>query len=188
MKLLTSYLIAIILIVLNVVQKCESFSLYMMGTRRRMNKKVTKKTSTSPKSLNQGKGQEITGVTLPTEGSVKGWEFGNKQRIACAQVDGKYYGIQADCPRCAFDLYKGTIITDEAAFGPDIPKIACPTCSATYSFNTGKHGPIYKNPGFLNGFVGDLARKATTQDSVKDAKAFIVTKDDETDRVFLRER
>jgi len=153
----------------------------MMGTRRRMNKKQIPKT-TPP---NKGKGQEVTGVSLPTEGTVKGWEFGNKQRIACAQISGKYYGIQGDCPRCAFDLYKGTIITDKAAF-EDAPVIACPTCSTTFSLRSGKHGPMFKKKGFWNDFVGDLARTATSQDALRDAKAFVVSVEDE--RVFLRER
>lgn len=91
------------------------------------------------RGLNKGKGQEITGVTLPadgkhcneidrymsqlsktdkaflsrlnafnalapccfTVGSVKGWEFGEKKTMACAQVDGRFFALEGQCPRCA---------------------------------------------------------------------------------------
>lgn len=158
-----------------------------MGSGRRKGGIKKNQSTPSTKSLNQGKGQEITGVTLPEEGGIKGWAFGNKQSIACAQVDGRLYGIQGDCPRCAFDLYRGTVITDEKAFGPDVPRVACSTCSTTFSFRTGKHGPAIKKKGFWSDFVSDLAKTATAQDAMKDARAFIVTKDG-NERVFLRER
>ncbi len=135
-------------------------------------------------SLNQGRGQEITGVTLPAEGNVKGWEFGKGQSITCANVEGNFYAIQGDCPRCAFDLYKGDLINDEA-FG-DLPRIACPTCATTFSLKSGAHGPALKRTG-LAGFVGGLAKTATVNDAMKDAKAFVITRD-EDGRVFMKER
>ena len=51
----------------------QSFSIVMMGMKRRKGglKKgleSTESTSKSISGLNQGKGQEITGVSLPTEG------------------------------------------------------------------------------------------------------------------------
>ena len=53
----------------------------------------------NPKSsVNQGKGQEITGVTLPELGKLRGWEFGGGVRIACANVGGKYYAVQVNLP------------------------------------------------------------------------------------------
>merc|ERR1712176_1474558 len=149
-----------------------------------MNSETTA-TSSNVKSLNQGRGQEITGVTLPAEGKVKGWEFGEKQRIACANVGGSFYAIQGDCPRCYFELYKGEIVTDES-FG-DVPRLACPTCATTYSLTTGKHGAALKQEGW-SGFVGGLAKTATVNDATKDAKAFIITRDNDTGRVFLKER
>ena len=48
----------------------------------------------SSRSFNQGKGQEITGVTLPGEGSIKGWEFGEGVKLAVANVGGKFYALQ----------------------------------------------------------------------------------------------
>ena len=139
-----------------------------------------------PKSLNQGRGQEITGVTLPAEGKIKGWEFGNNMRIAAAQVEGNFYAVQGECPRCAFDLWKGTLVTDEA-FGPDLPRVACPTCATTFSFKTGTHGPALKRTG-LSGFVGKLAKTATNNDASRDAQAYIITRDSETGQVFCKER
>ena len=139
-----------------------------------------------PKSLNQGRGQEITGVTLPAEGKIKGWEFGNNMRIAAAQVEGNFYAVQGECPRCAFDLWKGTLVTDEA-FGPDLPRVACPTCATTFSFKTGTHGPALKRTG-LSGFVGKLTKTATVNDASRDAQAYIITRDSETEQVFCKER
>ena len=139
-----------------------------------------------PKSLNQGRGQEITGVTLPAEGKIKGWEFGNNMRIAAAQVEGNFYAVQGECPRCAFDLWKGTLVTDEA-FGPDLPRVACPTCATTFSLKTGTHGPALKRTG-LSGFVGKLAKTATVNDASRDAQAYIITRDSETGQVFCKER
>jgi hypothetical protein len=48
----------------------------------------------SSRSVNQGRGQEITGVTLPAEGSLKGWEFGDGVQMACANVGGTFFAIQ----------------------------------------------------------------------------------------------
>jgi nitrite reductase/ring-hydroxylating ferredoxin subunit len=104
--------------------------------------------------------------------------------MACANIGGRFYGIQGACPRCAFDLWKGTIVTDEA-FGSDIPRVACPTCSTTFSLTTGKHGSPRKRSG-LAGFVGGLALTATVQDSAKDAKVYTIAT--EQDRIFCRER
>mmetsp|Transcript_32080 Transcript_32080/g.96141 ORF Transcript_32080/g.96141 Transcript_32080/m.96141 type:complete len:196 (-) Transcript_32080:202-789(-) len=180
--------------ILSLSSRTDAFSLVMMGSRRgKGNLKRSLDPSTmgdksrpmSVKSLNQGRGQEITGVTLPAEGKIKGWEFGENQVMACANVDGKFYAIEGTCPRCGFDLYKGTVVTDEA-FGPDLPRVACPTCSTTFSLRTGKHGPALKRTG-LAGFVGGLAKTATSNDASKDAKAFGITRDEETGQVFCKE-
>ena len=98
-------------------------------------------------------------------------------------MDDNYYAVQGECPRCAFDLWKGTIVPNEA-FGPE-PTIACPTCSTTYSLKTGKFGPAYKRTG-LAGFVSDLTKTATMSAASKDVQAFVITVDGE--RVFCRER
>ena len=50
-------------------------------------------------SNNKGRGQEITGVTLPQAGEIKGWEFGERKTLACANVNERFFGIQGDCPR-----------------------------------------------------------------------------------------
>ena len=136
-------------------------------------------------SLNNGLGQEITGVTLPAEGTIKGWEFGNQVRMACANVDGKLYALQGNCPRCAFDLFKGDLLTDNEVW-EDVPRVACPTCATTFSFRNGKKGPPLKRTG-LSGWVSGLAKTATQMDEYKDAKAFIITRD-EDGRVYAKER
>lgn len=139
----------------------------------------------SSKSLNKGKGQEITGVSLPSEMQIKGWEFGQKKTLACARVKNSYYGIQGVCPRCGFDLWKGTIVTDAKEFGPDVPRVACPTCAVTYSLKTGKAGATLKQKG-LSAFVNNLAKSATVADAAKDAQSFVITRED-NGKVFCRE-
>eukprot|EP00547_Thalassionema_nitzschioides_P000124 CAMPEP_0194212340 /NCGR_PEP_ID=MMETSP0156-20130528/12117_1 /TAXON_ID=33649 /ORGANISM="Thalassionema nitzschioides, Strain L26-B" /LENGTH=168 /DNA_ID=CAMNT_0038940139 /DNA_START=116 /DNA_END=622 /DNA_ORIENTATION=+ len=135
-------------------------------------------------ALNNGRGQEITGVSLPPEGAIKGWEFGGGVRMACANVEGRLFALQGDCPRCAFDLWKGDLIYDDPGWD-DLPRVACPTCSTTYGFRDGKHGPPLKRDGFA-GFVGGLTKTATQGDAYKDAKAFRISRDDDG-RVFCRE-
>ena len=135
------------------------------------------------KSMNSGRGQLLSGVTFPEEMKVKGWEFGNDQRMACARVEGRLYALEGTCPRCAFDLYRGTLIFEEA-FGDD-PVLACPTCSTTYNLRTGKYGPPFKRTG-LSAFVGKLAQTATMSEA-KDAKCYVLTTDEEG-KVYCRQR
>ena len=173
-------------------QTIEPFSLYMMARPRKGNLKQIldneeASKSNSVKAMNQGRGQEITGVTLPAVGTIRGWEFAKGVRVACANVGGKYYAVQGDCPRCSFDLYRGKLVTDVDAFGADLPRVACPTCSTTFSFKTGKAGPPLKQSG-LAGWVGNLAKTATMDSAQKDAKTFVITYDDTENRVFCRER
>lgn len=134
-------------------------------------------------AMNGGKGQEITGVTLPAEGTIKGWQFGDNKVMACANVGGKFFAVQGDCPRCSFDLWKGDLIADDPAW-EDTPRVACPTCATTFSLKSGLYGPPLKRTG-LAGFVGGLAKTATAN-QLKNADAFIITMDDETGRVFCR--
>ena len=135
--------------------------------------------------MNQGKGQEITGVTLPADGTIKGWEFGDKVTMACANVGGTFYAVQGDCPRCAFDLWKGDLIADDPAW-EELPRVACPTCATTYSMVTGKYGPQLKRTG-LQGFVGNLAKTATQGDRPRNVQAFQISQD-EDGRVFCRQK
>jgi hypothetical protein len=79
--------------------------------------------------------------------------------------------------RCAFDLWKGDLLVDDPGWD-DLPRIACPTCATTYGMVTGKKGPPLKRTG-LAGFVGNLAKTATVDASSKDAKAYIITRDDD---------
>jgi nitrite reductase/ring-hydroxylating ferredoxin subunit len=99
-------------------------------------------------------------------------------------VNGELLAVQGDCPRCGFDLFRGDIILDSVAW-EETPRVACPTCSTTYSFRTGKHGPPLKRTG-LSAFVGNLALTATKGEEYKNAKAFKITVDDDG-RVFCRE-
>jgi nitrite reductase/ring-hydroxylating ferredoxin subunit len=164
----------------------DSFSLVMMGARRG---KGDLKRSLDPNSKQSGStnrlGQEITGVTLPAANSLRGWEFGDGVNMVCANVGGKYLAVQGNCPRCAFDLWRGDLIVDDPGF-KDLPAIACPTCATTYSLVTGKHGPPLKRNG-LQAFTTNLAKTATNTDAYKDAKAFRITRDEEDGRVFCKE-
>lgn len=177
--------------------RSSAFTLIMMGSRRG---KGSLKKSLDPASsgdklkppkqspmnaLNNGRGQEITGVSLPADGTIKGWEFGNKVRLACANVNGKLYALQGDCPRCAFDLWKGDLIVDDPAWD-HLPRVACPTCATTFSLRSGERGPPIKRTGLAE-LVGRLAKTATLNDEFKNAKAFIITRD-EDGRVYCKER
>jgi nitrite reductase/ring-hydroxylating ferredoxin subunit len=168
-------------------QHTDSFTLVMMGARR--GKGDLGRDPNSKQSMgSKNKGQEITGVTLPAVGGIRGWEFGEGVQMVCANVGGKYMAIQGNCPRCAFDLWKGDLIVDDPGFkDSELPIIACPTCATTYSMVTGKHGPPLKRTG-LQAFTTGLAKSATNTDAYKDAKAFRITRDDEDGRVFCKER
>lgn len=189
-----SFLLPLLMLLVFVVSSVESFNLVMMAKRGKGNLKRTldgegsvskKKSGSGMNALNQGKGQEITGVTLPANGQIKGWEFGDKVTMACGNVDGTFYAVQGDCPRCGFDLWKGDLIADDPAWD-ERPRVACPTCATTYSMVTGRYGPQLKRTG-LAGFVGGLAKTATNGDKPSDVKSFQITKD-EDGRVFCREK
>lgn len=160
---------------------------FISSPRKADNKNVNNSINTTSyvKSLNQGKGQEILGVTLPSQDKeIKGWVVGeNNQRVACANVKGNYYALQGECPRCAFDLYRGKVVTVERSKDPHV---ACPTCGATFSLKTGKRGPVVTNDGFLSGFVNNLAKSATIGNASKDARAFMITVDTEK-KVYYKE-
>jgi hypothetical protein len=186
--------------------------------KKALNDELSSSSSKVPKSsrsFNQGKGQEITGVSLPADGNIKGWEFGEGVRLACANVGGKFYALQVgrsrffccgqtlynekistfliiflfylqgECPRCAFDLFKGDLVVDDPGFEENV--LACPTCGTTYSLSSGKAGPPLKRKG-LAGFVGNLAKTATAAEANRNAKAFTITRDEQTGQVFCREK
>jgi len=167
-----------------------AFTLTMMGSRRgkggNLKRSLDEKGRGSASGVNSGRGQEITGVTLPGQGKIRGWAFGEDRTIACANVDGEYLAVDGTCPRCGFDLFKGKLLTDADVWGPQ-PRVACPTCSTTYSLKTGKFGPEYKAKG-LAGFVNTWALTATVDNASKDVPAFVITRDEETGQVFCRER
>jgi len=179
------------------IKSSDGFTLEMMGTRRG---KGNLRKSLDPYSMgdqqstsqdkvngmNAGRGQEITGVTLPLNGEMKGWEFGSKQTMVSTNVDGRFYALQGDCPRCAFDLFKGDLILDGEVF-EDVPRVACPTCATTYSFRTGLPGPPLKRTG-LAGLVGNLAKTATLNDAAANVKTFVISTDNETGQVYCREK
>jgi len=159
-----------------------------MGSRRGKGGNLKRTLDPPPgvKSVNKGRGQEITGVTLPEKGKIKGWAFGEDRTICCANVGGKFLAVDGICPRCGFDLFKGKLLVDEEVWGPE-PCVACPTCACTFSLKTGKYGPEYKAKG-LAGFVNTWAKTATVNNAYKNVPAFIITRDEESGKVFCRER
>ena len=167
-----------------------AFTLVMMGVKRGKAGNLKRSLDDSNgktagvRGINKGRGQEITGVTLPQDQKIKGWAFGDDRTIASTQVDGKIYAVDGRCPRCGFDLFKGTLLNDEDVWGPD-PCVACPTCAATYNMRTGKAGNEMKRTG-LAGFVNGWAQTATLNNSAKDVTAYVITTDD--GKVFCRER
>lgn len=120
------------------------------------------------------------------KGKIRGWAFGDGKTVCSANVNGEYFALDGACPRCGFDLFKGKLLDDRDVWGPE-PVVACPTCSTTYSLKTGKYGPPYKNKG-LSGFVNGWAQTATSANAFKDVQAFVITNDEESGKVFCRER
>jgi nitrite reductase/ring-hydroxylating ferredoxin subunit len=176
---------------ITVTTAVEGFTLSMLGGRKgtgNLKRALMSDKTTSLSRIKKGESilrrQEITGVTLPAEGTMKGWEFGNQTTIACANVEGKFYAVSGECPRCAFDLWKGEIVTDPAF--EDLPRVACPTCATTFGLRNGKYGPPIQRTG-LAGFVTGLAKAATAGDKPKDAEAYEITLDDDG-RVYCRKR
>lgn len=177
------------------IHEADGFSFVLMGRGRGNLKRALSDNDGQSKkrgkgqdpaaSANGGRGQEITGVTLPAEGMMKGWEFGDRKVMACANVGGDFYAVQGDCPRCAFDLWKGELIADDPAF-EDLPRVACPTCATTYSMRSGMFGPPIKRTG-LAGFVSGLAKTATANQE-KNCDAYQITVDSDTGRVYCTKR
>lgn len=178
------------------VRVVDAFHLILMAKRgskgnlkRTLEEDYLTTSTQSKKTTAANKGQELTGVSLPSPGMLKGWEFGDRKTLVCANVENQFWGLQGDCPRCGFDLYKGDLIArgmgNDAGF-EDLPRVACPTCATTYSFVTGKYGPPLKRTG-LAGFVGNLAKSATQGDRPRNAEAFQITRDQDG-RVYCRNR
>jgi nitrite reductase/ring-hydroxylating ferredoxin subunit len=175
----------------------SALQLVMMGARRNkvpLNRILEDDSSSSfsnKRSINSGKGQEITGVTLPANGQLKGWEFGEQQRLVCANVgNSRYYALQGNCPRCGFDLWKGELLLENTATATnkdvERPSVACPTCRTTYSLRTGKPGPALAKPGWQV-VMGQLAQTATVGKGQQPARVYRITCDDDTRKVYLRE-
>lgn len=126
----------------------------------------------------------ITNNNFSTQGALKGWELADDSRLVCCFVDGYYFALQGECPRCAFDLWKGDLIVSDDAW-EDLPRVACPTCSTTYSMRTGMYGPPLKRTG-LQAFVSGLAKSATSQEANKNAKPYKIIADN-NGRIFCQE-
>ena len=77
------------------------------------------------------------------------------------------------------------MIADDPGF-EDLPRVACPVCSTTFSLKSGKYGPALKRTG-LAGVLGNLAKTATAGEVAKNAEAFQVTVDEEG-RVYCRKK
>lgn len=82
-------------------------------------------------------------------------------------------------------MWKGDLISNDPGWD-DLPRVACPTCSTTFSLISGKYGPPIKRTG-LAGFVGNLAKTATAGEKVNNAEAFQITMD-EDGRVYCRKK
>lgn len=104
--------------------------------------------------------------------------------MVCCNVNGRYYALQGECPRCGFDLFRGDLISKDDAWD-DLPRVACPTCATTYSMKTGTYGPPLKRTG-LQGFVTGLAKQSTSTAANKNAKAYIITVDDTDGTIYCR--
>ena len=119
---------ALLILFLSAIGAVNSFNMVMMARRGKGGlQNLDGDSDAKPgsiNSLNKGKGQEITGVTLPAsgksdvlfclsatrtfsrshahlflvigirKGKIKGWEFGDKVTVACANVDGILYAIE----------------------------------------------------------------------------------------------
>jgi hypothetical protein len=83
-------------------------------------------------------------------------------------------------------IYSKETNEDTAACFDDLPRVACPTCATTYGLLSGKAGPPFRRTG-LAGFVANLAKSATTDNSMKGAKVYTITRK-EDGRLYCRER
>jgi nitrite reductase/ring-hydroxylating ferredoxin subunit len=88
-----------------------------------------------------------------------------------------YFGISASCPRCSFDLYRGTL---NPSCDPAL--VTCPTCKTPYNVLNGR--PM--EPEKMGGVAG-LARTATMGKAGAKADVYAITVDKEG-KVYLRER
>ena len=165
-----------------------------------------------PSSANGGKGLEVTGgVTLPSaEKPIVGWVVGGQDgipevKMCVAKVAQSYYALDAFCPRCGFDLWKGKLDTNgptprvRAARGAKqlrmrlrqltktlslalSTQICCPTCKTPFN---GADGRPEGEAEELD-LTARMARMATAQGADKRAKPYAVTVKES--RVFVRER
>ena len=102
----------------------------------------------------------VTNVSLPTTpNTIKGWDLGT-MKVAVANVEGAYHSVTGICPRCSFEVYKGTLILTA-----EEPMVACSLCQTRYNLINGKNCGIYKPPNKFTNWVGDLTRTATNDKS-----------------------
>ena len=73
-------------------------------------------------------------------------------------------------------MFKGDLIPDSVAWEV-LQRVACPTCSTTYGFRTGKYGLPLSRIG-LSAFIGNLANTSTNGADFKDARVFNITTDE----------
>jgi len=119
----------LMMLLLATLQPVECFSVTFVarrgkgGLKQNLEDKPSKSNNpaSSVRSLNQGKGQEITGVTLPAPGNMKGWEFGEGFRMVCANVDEKLYALEGQCPRCVRAKVENTVLL----LLPFFPNVSC---------------------------------------------------------------
>ncbi|GMI47131.1 hypothetical protein TrCOL_g5307 [Triparma columacea] len=160
--------------------KCRHLTLN--GTRRRQ-QRITEVAEGGNKSTpNGGRGVEVTGVTLPNEDKpLKGWQItvpnSSADTLTVVYANRSYFGLSAACPRCAFDLYRGTLNSS-----CDPATVTCPTCATPYNVLNGQPLDAVKKGG-----IAGLARTATQGNAGAKAEVYAITVDKQG-KVFLRER
>jgi len=152
----------------------------LAGIRRssRKSKTAPEASSSSPyAALNKGLGLKISGVTLPTkETQIVGWILPTEPEQCIAAFyrgAGRYTGLQANCPRCGFNLYQGTLVTPFAAVGDFEPAISCPTCKTNYLLSNGNLAGKSKT-----NWVANLARSTTADKSQATAESWSIVVDE----------
>jgi hypothetical protein len=79
------------------VSFASGFNILFMAVKKKTGGRRSLLDKLHDESSSDKRGQEITGVTLPEPGRVRGWEFGNNVRVASANVNGTFYAVQGSC-------------------------------------------------------------------------------------------
>jgi nitrite reductase/ring-hydroxylating ferredoxin subunit len=168
-------------------------SIAALGARRKGSlDKLMEDAESEPSGINSGFWTRVSGVSLPPEGAKKAWELeldGNKVTVAAFRIDSTLYALGNECPRCAFDLWRGTLIRGQPGSGSSRgqkgePKISCPLCGTTYDLATGQAGEPMKRSG-ISGWVGGLTLGATSEADAKKGATVVPLKVEKRDEVFL---